>query len=112
MSKLYNRLIELRKANLYTQSDIADRLQIGQKRYAAWEEGRAEPNIAMLIKIADLYNITIDELVMNRKINTIPKISDNSREQELIDRIVGNWGNVKIPFIEMIKWLKQYKNIK
>jgi transcriptional regulator with XRE-family HTH domain len=109
MPKLYNRLIELRKANLYTQSAISERLQIGQKRYAAWEEGRAEPNIEMLIKIADCYGLTIDELIRGDINNAVDPIN-NLKEEELLNQIVINCHNAKILLSEILQWIREYRN--
>lgn len=58
-----NNLNNLRKGNGMTQSDVASHLQISHQRYNYYENGRNEPGIAMLRKIASFYNITVDELI-------------------------------------------------
>ena len=63
MSHLSQKLIKLRKSKGYTQTLIASKLNIPQKRYAAWEEERAEPHALMLITIADFYETTVDDLL-------------------------------------------------
>jgi transcriptional regulator with XRE-family HTH domain len=63
MSHLSKRITELRKNKGCTQTLIASKLDIPQKRYAAWEEGRAEPPSEMLVAIADLHGVTVDELL-------------------------------------------------
>lgn len=46
-----------------TQKQVASSLNVVESCYANWEQGRTEPNIAMIRKLCDLFNITIDELV-------------------------------------------------
>lgn len=45
------------------QQEIAAALNISQGCYASWEQGRTEPNLEMLIKLADIFGCSIDYLV-------------------------------------------------
>ncbi|PFV82910.1 transcriptional regulator [Bacillus sp. AFS059628] len=62
MSHLSKRLAELRKKQGYTQSDISYRLNIARTTYANWEYGKANPDADSIMRIAELHNISIDEL--------------------------------------------------
>lgn len=62
-SLLANRITNLRIGNSKTQAQISALLGIAQTTYAGYETGRHEPNVQMLIKIAELYNVSIDYLV-------------------------------------------------
>lgn len=62
MSHLSKRLAELRKKQGYTQSDVAYRLNVARTTYANWEYGKADPDADSIMKIADLHNVSIDEL--------------------------------------------------
>ena len=46
-----------------TQKQVATKLNVVESCYANWEQGRTEPNIAMLRKLCDLFDITLDELI-------------------------------------------------
>ena len=46
-----------------TQREVASKLNVVESCYANWEQGRTEPNIAMLRKLCELFDITIDELI-------------------------------------------------
>lgn len=46
-----------------SQGDVAKTLKVARTTYANYENGHCEPNIEVLIKLADFFNISIDELV-------------------------------------------------
>ncbi|MDE5911108.1 MAG: helix-turn-helix domain-containing protein [Clostridia bacterium] len=52
-----------RKINNYSQKQLANILGIKQTTLSNWEIGRNEPPIGYLIALADLYDISLDELV-------------------------------------------------
>lgn len=56
-------LKELRKKNNITQQEIAQKLQISQATYCNYELKNREPDIDTLIKLADFYHCSLDELV-------------------------------------------------
>ena len=58
-----NILRMLRKRKGYTQRQMAKKLKIKQPSYANYELGKYEPNIQMLIKIADILDVSLDELM-------------------------------------------------
>lgn len=63
MHTICTTLKNLRKERGITQEVAAGELSVTRKRYASWEEGRAEPDILMLYRISQLNNITLDEIV-------------------------------------------------
>lgn len=57
------RLKQLRAEHNLTQTDLAKVLGIAKTTLAAYEQGKSEPNIDTIIKIADFFNITTDYLL-------------------------------------------------
>lgn len=62
MNAFSKNLIELRKLNKLTQRDVARHLGISQPSYTRYENGKSEPTIENLIKLADLFDVSIDFL--------------------------------------------------
>lgn len=62
MSIFSERLKELRKKRGYTQSELADILNIKRATIAKWETGMTEPRIESLIKLADFFGVSLDWL--------------------------------------------------
>jgi len=59
------RLKTLRKQEKLTQVQIAEKLEISQQAYAAWERGNKKPTQENLVKIAQVLNVSVDYLVGN-----------------------------------------------
>ena len=55
-------LKEIRTKRGLTQVEVAKKLGVAQVTYCNYELGNREPDISTLIKLADLFNVTIDEL--------------------------------------------------
>ena len=58
-------LSKLRKNADMTQSELADKLNLTRQAISRYELGESFPDISILISIADIFNITIDELIKN-----------------------------------------------
>ena len=49
----------LRVQKNLSQQDIADRLSINRTTYTKWELGVSEPSLTMLLKLAEIYDVTV-----------------------------------------------------
>lgn len=63
MKIFQERLLEQRKLNKLTQIEVANYLKISQPSYIRYENGSAEPSYDNLVKIADLFDVSIDYLL-------------------------------------------------
>ena len=63
MQKTGERLAELRKSHKYTQKELAKKLNITQQVISNIERGVTTPDIEQLKRIADVYHISLDQLV-------------------------------------------------
>lgn len=57
-----NKLKELRNAEGLTQQQLAERLQIPRVNYTRYETNAVRPDYETLIKIADFYEVSLDEI--------------------------------------------------
>ncbi|GAB2537782.1 helix-turn-helix domain-containing protein [Rufibacter soli] len=53
----------LRKQQNLTQVQLAEKLEIKRSLIGAYEEGRAEPKLATLMKMAQVFGLSVDELI-------------------------------------------------
>ena len=57
------KISEYRKMKGITQKDFAEKLGISAGNLCEWEKGRIEPSINALIKMSELLDISVDELL-------------------------------------------------
>ena len=69
------KLAEFRKEKGLTQKELADILEMNFKKIGAWEQFRAEPNIADLILLANYFCCTTDELIGRDVVDHAPQSS-------------------------------------
>ena len=53
----------LRKNKGYTQEALSEKLGVSRQAVAKWESGQVYPDIANLIQISELMNVSVDYLV-------------------------------------------------
>ena len=72
-------IIFYRKKNNMTQLDLANALSYSDKAVSKWERGVAIPDLIVLIRLSELFNISLTDLIGD-KIET--NISDESIDDE------------------------------
>lgn len=58
-----NRFRELRKKSEYSQDKLASLLNVHQTAVSQWELGKSFPDVNTLIKLSDLYHVSVDYLL-------------------------------------------------
>ncbi len=81
-------LIELRKFKNYTQSELAEKLNYSDKTVSKWENGDSSPDLSVLCKIADVYGVTLDDLVRENAVKKIDEKVEEKKEKEFQRRSV------------------------
>lgn len=56
-------IVELRRSQNITQLELAEKLNYTDKAISKWERGESLPDIIILKKIADLFNVSVDYLL-------------------------------------------------
>lgn len=69
---LHEKIYAYRKQLTLSQEALADKLNVSRQAVSKWESGQAKPDIDNLIVMAQLFNITLDELMMDKA----PQASD------------------------------------
>ena len=67
MNEFGNFLYSLRKEKGMTQQELADRLGLTNKAISKWETGEAFPETAQLVPLADVFGVSVDELLRGRR---------------------------------------------
>ncbi|MGM9614951.1 MAG: helix-turn-helix domain-containing protein [Oscillospiraceae bacterium] len=56
----YRRIRDLREDADLTQDELVKRLNMHKTTYTNYEQGKREPPFSLIIRLADLYNVSID----------------------------------------------------
>ncbi|KZY55545.1 transcriptional regulator [Erythrobacter sp. HI0063] len=59
-----NRLKVLRAERSWSQQDLADRLEVSRQSVNAIETGRYDPSLPLAFRIADLFDLAIEEIFL------------------------------------------------
>lgn len=76
-------LKQLRKRHGYTQQELANILKVAKTTVSTWERGAAKPRMDVARQLANLYGVTLGQLV--GETNLTESKSSNTTNQEPID---------------------------
>lgn len=61
-------LVELRTRAKLTQVQLAEMLNYSDKAVSKWERGEAVPDLRVLIRLSEIYGITLDDIVKGERV--------------------------------------------
>ena len=60
---LSEKILALRTEQGLSQGDLAEKLEVSRQSVSKWETGQATPDLDKIIKLADLFGVTVDRLI-------------------------------------------------
>ncbi len=82
------RLAKFRREANMTQMEVAEHLGISFQAVSYWERGKTMPDISNLVKIAQLYNVSIDSILDNDKQSrAVRSVSEHKKTPDLLEII-------------------------
>ncbi len=93
-SRIGSQLRHLRKQRGWTQTELAERTGLKRTALGAYEEGRAEPRLAALVRLAHILDVSLDALVlggtegrMEQDVRVLPIPVDRDEKSERISAV-------------------------
>lgn len=80
MMSIGNKIFELRTAKNLSQGNLADLLDVSRQSVSKWETDAAIPELDKLIKLCDVFGVTLDELT-GRAVSNEMKASSQDAEK-------------------------------
>ncbi|MCI2773899.1 helix-turn-helix domain-containing protein [Staphylococcus petrasii] len=80
--KLAEQIKKPRKKNNLTQDQLATELHTTRQTISKWEQGTIEPNVQMIVQLAEKFGISTDELLTGEE-TTLHKEQINQTPQHL-----------------------------
>lgn len=81
---------ELREKNRLTQAELAEKLNVSDKTVSKWETGRGYPDISLLEPIANVFGISIAELISGNAVHNVNVSANMLRSQFYVCPVCGN----------------------
>ncbi|MGN0444360.1 MAG: helix-turn-helix domain-containing protein [Acutalibacteraceae bacterium] len=78
--RLAGNLVKYRKLHGMTQAELAECISYSNKSVSKWERGEGKPDTYVLLKISEIYGVTLSELV--GQTGTSKKTADKLKAQE------------------------------
>ena len=72
----------LRKANGMTQQEVADRLNVSNKAVSRWERDECSPDVTVIPALAEMFDVTCDELLKGERILESAKVEKKEQKVE------------------------------
>lgn len=85
------RMIEFRKKQGYSQQEVADILEVSRQTISNWESNQGAPTIDKAKQLAQLYHVSMDDLV-GHNINILTKSRPMS---SLLQHVIGKECNIE-----------------
>lgn len=94
------RLTNARKEKGFTQSDVAEKLNVSFQAVSLWERGETTPEIDKLVDIASLYQVSLDWLLTGKREERVlldfqDSLSDRLFNEERMYTYVKTYASVK-----------------
>lgn len=83
--KFNEKLIKLRKEMGLSQEELGNKLNVARQTVSKWELGETTPEMDRLIKMSEIFNITLDELIKDK--NNDENIN-NTNSQKLAGLVI------------------------
>ncbi len=91
-----NNLMFLRKANNMTLEDVANKINVSRQAISKWESSQSIPDILNCLELANLYDVTVDDLLHHN--NGDEEVGIAPKGKYLFGTtIIGERGQVVIP---------------
>lgn len=90
-------LIELRKLHHMSQDELADQIQVSRQTLSKYETGESLPDIEKCKKLADVFGVTVDDLISYDKEKSLG-LSVPPKGKHIFGMVkVGEKGQIVIP---------------
>ncbi len=91
MQDLGNKLKNLRLNKNLTQVDVAKRIDVSKSRISSYELNVNEPSLDILIKLASLYNVSLDSLLELDKRNYLDVTDLSQKQISILQSIIDSY---------------------
>ena len=75
------KLLELRKQKGWSQEELGNNLDVSRQTISKWESGQSTPEMEKLVKISEIFEISLDELIIGIKNEVKDSVEENKDDK-------------------------------
>lgn len=99
---LAEKLLKLRTDRGLSQGDLAEKLDVSRQSVSKWETGQSVPDLDKIIKLADLFGVTVDDLVREEgrpqpEVSTPQVVCVEKEREPSLPRACRSWASCAKP---------------
>ena len=83
---IHDKIKRLRQERDWTQAELGERVNIHQKQISSYERGVNIPSTEILIKLAEVFDVTLDYLAFDKSRASSSSGGGNIQDRELLRR--------------------------
>lgn len=103
-----NQLKKLRNKEGLSQEDVANTVHVTRQSVSKWESGDSTPDLATTVKLAELFDVSLDYLILDTKpekskdisnkklLKKIEEMNEENNEHSLAGFLEDNWFGIII----------------
>jgi transcriptional regulator with XRE-family HTH domain len=100
--KIAEQLVKLRKAQNLSQDAVAEKLFVTRQTISKWEVGTSTPDLEQTVKLAELFEVGLDELVLGKA--TYEQANQEERPMNVWEFLAEHWWAVVIMLMVLVGW--------
>lgn len=80
--EIANSLVRLRKKNGLSQEALAEKIGVSRQAVSKWERAESSPDTDNLIALAELYNLSLDDMIKGNNVEEIQVNTEDNKKKE------------------------------
>ena len=93
MTDIHKNIKQLRLLRNLTQEDVAQKIGLTRQAISSYESGRTQPSVDLLMKFAEIYEVTLDDILYGKRKEECEEIVNKElkRMQVIFAIVVAGW---------------------
>ena len=93
MTDIHKNIKQLRLLRNLTQEDVAQKIGLTRQAISSYESGRTQPSVDLLMKFAEIYEVTLDDILYGKRNEECEEIVNKElkRMQVIFAIVVAGW---------------------
>lgn len=106
MIEIAKQLKKYRRKHQLSQEQLAEQLFITRQAISKWEQGDGLPDLNNIVKLAEIFEISLDELVLGKRMESVSEEKTPSTRPQTFLSFLGEYWWIIFPVLIVIAIIK------